>query len=413
MKSRILAKDFALEHSRLHTSHLIWTLAEYISYPVLNLAAVMALTIFVLSRKGHPSMMTDVQMLIALSYTSQHISFLDVLRHSASPHYSSSHQPVPIICNNDAIRSWQTIDIHDPNAIPGQHSRDCVSAAQETTIEDRIPFGVDGLQAEPYDILSLGFTLGHDGFAASQNLDANVGTDRCHVGALESLPHGHSVPWEQQASYAHLQCYTPIDTDMSSDILPSQSHMMASSRIESGTIQRLEPTDNINASSMIEKQLYSVPVPTPAQVPKNTSKRKAIMKAFSRKKARLTPSQLNYSEDARASTVDLRSQLGIGTEPAVKTATNNDTVLPKRPSDLYQKEQLRSEMVWEQVNNKRTELDDAGIVRDFNVTNSERRPMSWPHRNPWRKSLDISVAVLTKGFERLTTERGESSLSVT
>ena len=413
MKSRILAKDFALELSKLHTSHLIWTLAEYISYPVLNLAAVMVLTIFVLSRKGYPSMMTNVQMLIALSCNSQHISFLDVLRDSASHHYSSSHQPVPIICNNNTIRSWQTIDTHDPSSIPGQHSRDSVSAAQETTIEDRIPFGVDGLQAEPYDTLGLGLTLGHDDFAASQNLDANVGTDRCHVGALESLPHSDPVPWEQQTSYAHFPCYAPIDTDMSSDILPSQTHMMAPSRIESGTIPRLEPTDNINASSMIEKQLYSVPVSTPAEVPKKTSKRKAIMKAFSRKKARLTPSQLNYSEDSRASLADLRSPLGIGTEPAVKTATNNNTMLSKRPSDEYQKEQTRSELAWEQVNNKRTEVDNAGIVREFNVTNSERRPMSWPHRNPWRKSLDISVAVLTKGFERLTTERGESSLSVT
>ena len=413
MKSRILAEDFALELSKLHTSHLILTLAEYISYPVLNRATLVVLAIFVLSCKGCPSMMTDVQMLIALSCSRQNISFLDILRDSASHHYPTSHQPVSIMCNNDTIRSWQTDDIHDPNSTPGQHSRDSVSAAQETTIEDRIPFGVDGLQAEAYDILGPGLTIGHDDFAASQNIDANIGTDHCHVGALESLPHGHPVPWEQQASYAHFHCYAPIDTDMSSDILPSQSHMMARSRIESGTLQRLEPTDNNNASSMIREQLYSVPVPTPAKIPKKTSKRKAIMKAFSRKKARLTPSQLNYSEDSRASIAELQSQLGIGTEPAVKTATNNETMSSKRPSDEYPKEQLRSEMVWEQVNNKRTEVDDAGIVKEFKVTNSERRPMSWPHRNPWRKSLDVSVAVLTKGFERLMTERGESSLPVT
>ena len=357
-------------------------------------------------------MMTDVQMLIHLSCDSQHISLLDILRDSASHHYPTSHQPVPIICNNDSIRPWQTVAVHDLNSTPGQHSRNIVSAAQDTTIEDRIPFGVDGLQAEAYDILGPGLTLGHDDFAASQNLDPNVGTDRCHVGALESLPHGDPVPWEQQASYAHFQCYAPIDTDMSGDVLPSQSHMMAPSRIESGTIQRLEPTDDY-ASSMIREQLHSVPVPTPAKVPKKPSKRKAIMQAFSRKKARLTPSHLDYSEDSRASIADLRSQLGIGTKPAVKTATNNDTMLSKRPSDEYQKEQTRSELVWEQVNNKRTELDNAGIVREFKVTNSERRPMSWPHRNPWRKSLDISVAVLTKGFERLMTERGESSLSAT
>ena len=412
MKSRILAEDFALKLSKLHTSHLIWTLAEYISYLVLNLAAVMVLTIFVLCRKGYPSIMTDVQMLIPLSCNSQQISFLNILRDSASHHYPSSHQPVPTICNNDTIRSWQTIAIHDPNSTPAQHSRSSVSAAQETTIEDRIPFGVDRLQAEAYDILGPGLTLGHDDFPASQNLGANVGTDRCHVGALESLSHGHPVPWEQQASYAHFQCYAPIDTDMSDDILPSQSHMMTPSRIESGTIQRLEPTDNY-ASSMIRKQLHSVPVPTPAKAPKKISKRKAIMKAFSRKKARLTPSHLNSSEDSRVSIADLRSQLGIGAESALKTATNNSTMLSKRPSDEYQKEQVRSELVWEQVNNKRTELDNAGIVRDLKVTNSERRPMSWPHRNPWRKSLDISVAVLTKGFERLMTERGESSLSAT
>ena len=370
----------------------------------------MVLTIFVLGRKGYSSMITDFQTLIPLSCNSQHVSFMDILRDSASHHHPTSHLPAPIICNNDAIRSWQTIDIHDPNSASGQHSRDSMSAAQGTTIEDRISFGDDGLQAEVYDIPGPGLTLGHDDFAPSQNLDANLGTDRCHVGALESLPHGHPVPWEQQASYAHFQYYAPIDTEMSGDILPSQSHMMAPSQIESGTIQ--EPNDN-SASSVIRKQLHSVPVPPPDKVPKKTSKRKAIMKAFSRKKARLTPSHLNYSEDSRASIADLRSQLGIGTEPAVKIATNNNTMLSKRLSDEYQKEQTRSELVWEQVDNKRTEVHNAGIVRELEVTNSERRPMSWPYRNPWRKSLDISVAVLTKGFERLMTERGESSLSAT
>ena len=193
-------------------------------------------------------------------------------------------------------------------------------------------------------------------------------------------------------------------------MLTSLHDVIAFSQAQSDTAQGLK-TASSTALSDSAKQFCLLPVPTSTEVLKRASKRKRIKTVFSRKKPRLIPSHPSHSEDSSTSMTESSSRLAIGTDPVAETTRSNGTTSSKQPRNDYPTEQPRAVPAWEQGRNRRTNLDNAGIVRDIKILDSERRPMSWPHRNPWRKSLDISVAVLTRGFEKLMTERGESSLS--
>lgn len=49
---------------------------------------------------------------------------------------------------------------------------------------------------------------------------------------------------------------------------------------------------------------------------------------------------------------------------------------------------------WERRRSRTTDLNDAIVVKDVNISNSDRRPLSWPRRNVIRKDLDLSVEAL-------------------
>lgn len=417
MNLRILAGDSALKLSNRHTSHLFWSLPQYISHQVSNLTPTLVLTMYMFYRKDDLYIMGKVKTLISLSFNSQRTSFLEILRDSTPHKYPNGNHPVPIIYSDDNIEPWQNTDVGDSTLLAGHELQDGIGNGQDMIIEDHLAFGVERLQAEANTMLNPNWNLGLGSFAVTQNTEAG-GTDHSHAGILDSMPHGQHVDWGQQpsevqqASYAYLQSPVPAYTDIDGGMLTSLHGVMASPQGQSDTTQRFESTNN-TASSDSTKRLCSLPVSNPAEIPKRASKRELIKTVLSRKKPRLTPPGLSHSEDLSESTTGLSSKLAKRTESTAEIKSSNGTMSSKQQSDDYPTEQARADWMpaWEQRRNRRTNLDNAGIVRDIKISDSERRPMSWPHRNPWRKSLDVSVAVLTKGFEKLMTERGESSLS--
>ena len=318
--------------------------------------------------------------------------------------------------SNDTVESWQNMNAEDSTLLAGHQSQEDIGNGQDMIIKDDVSFEVKGLQAEANAMLNPGWILGLDDFAVTQNTETSVGTDHFHAGILEPMTHGQDVDWDQQPSeiqqtgHAYLSDIVPAYTDIGGSMLTSLHDVIALSQAQSDTTQGLKTANN-TALSDSAKQLCSLPVPTSTEVLKKASKRKRIKTVFSRKKPRLIPSHLSHSEDSSASMTDSSSRLAIRTDSVAETTMSNGTTSSKQPRNDYPTEQPRAVAAWEQGRNRRTNLDNAGIVRDIKVLDSERRPMSWPHRNPWRKSLDISVAVLTRGFEKLMTERGESSLS--
>lgn len=252
---------------------------------------------------------------------------------------------------------------------------------------------------------------GLDDFVVSQGTGANVGTDLFHGGMLDSMSHGQYVDREhqsdavQQAGCAFLQGAGPEYADVNRGILSSQHDVPTPSQAQSDTIRRLD-TANIGALSHSTTPSCSLPVQLTGHVPKKASKRKRIKTALSRKKTCLTTPQQIYHEDSSALKNDFSSKLTLRAEGANATATNDIMSSKERSRDwVTGYRRLNCTPAWEQ--------DSAGIAKDIRIPESERRPMSWPHRNPWRKSLDNSVAVLAKGFEKLMTERGEASPSAT
>ena len=360
-------------------------------------------------------MIEKVKTLISPHLNSQNISFLDILRDSTLHQYPTGNQPDQIMCTDETVEPWQNMDVEDSNLFVGHDSQDGIDDGLHMIIEDHVAFRVNGLRAEENAMPNPVWTTGFHSFGTTQTAETSVGTD---AGMLEAMSHSQTIDWEQQPSetqqtgHAYLQgtSTVPAYTKMGASMLTSPPDVMALSQARLDDTQRLETANNTILSDS-SKLLCSLPVLNPAEVPKRASKRKRIKTIFSSKKRSLTPSRLGLSEDSSASTTNLPSELAIRTESAAKTISTNDTRSSKQPNDDYPTKQPRWVPAREQGRNRRTNPDSAGIVKDLEISDSERRPMSWPHRNPWRTSLDISVAVLTKGFEKLMTERGESSSS--
>lgn len=337
---------------------------------------------------------------------------MEVLRGSLPCQPPKGNRPVPIIDNDDTAGLWHNVDIEGSNLLLGHESQDLISNSQDMIFEDQVLFGVKGLQAEANAILNPEWTLRLEDFAVTQSTEPSIGTDHSLAGMLDPMLHGPRVDLIRQPSAVQQAGSGPEYDDIGGSMLTSLQNVTAPPQTQSNTIQQLETADD---SVLLDftKPLCSMPTPTPVEVPKRASKRKRIKSALSRKKPCLTTSYHTYNEDFTVLRHNLSSKLTLRTEAAEKITTNNPMSL-KRPGHDFQTEHSRIDwmLAREQSSDGPSSVDNAGIVRDIRVLDSERRPMSWPHRNPWRKSLDISVAVLMKGFEKLVTERGEALSAV-
>lgn len=356
--------------------------------------------------------MRNVKTLTTPRLNSHNISFLDILQDATLHPYPTGDPSFP---STDSVGSWGNVDLGG-SALPAGHELlDAINNDQEMISENRVPLGVMEWQAEAKAMLNPRWTGLRD-FAVIPNIEANAGAGYFHSGTLDSVPHRQDIDWEQQrseiqqAGHAPLGGTVPAYTDICGSMFRPLYHSMALSPAQSDTIQ---PLENANTTTLLDCTILPcpLPVPTPDVIRKSASKRKRIKTVFSRKRPCLRPSRLSHSEQS-ALTTNLSSKLSMRTEFAAKATTTNGTKSSKQPSDAYPTEHSRVDWVlaWEQARSRRPNLDNAGIGRDIKILDSERRPMSWPHRNPWRKSLDISVAVLTKGFEKLMTDHGESSV---
>lgn len=349
-------------------------------------------------------MMAKVEKLMSFSCFSRHTAFSDILRNSTPNQHSSGDQAIPIIYDDANIGSWQDMHVEASNLLTGHELQHDIGNHQDMIFGDQVAFEVRELQTEANDMLNPDWTLSLDEFAVAQSTEANIGTNDFH----DSITPSQRVDWDhqtsavQQDSYNYLQITGPECSDIPGSTLEPVHNAAAPSQAHSSGSQGFE-SENNNALSDLMKPLCSPPVPIAGELPKRASKRKRIKTALSRKKPCLTP--LNALRN------DLSSKLTLRTE-ATEACTTNDKVSSKQLNHGYPTghQGVGCIPAWEQGSNGRNNFDSAGIVRDIKISDSERRPMSWPHRNPWRKSLDISVAVLTKGFEKLMTERGESSL---
>ena len=391
---------------------MVWKLLEYTSRPASNLVAILVPRVSVLYRRHDLCTARKVKALTYLCSNSQHVSFLDVLRDSAPYQRPGDNQPVPIVDIDDTAGQRQNVDVEGSNLLFGHQSQNSISNSQDMIFEDSVAFEVEGLQAEANAMLNPEWTVRLDNFAALQSTQPSVGMDHFHTETLEPMLQnqyidlGHQSSGVQHAGYAYLPSTAPQYNHMGGNILTPLRNITLPLQAQSNAIQQLE-TANDSSMSDFTESVYSIPMP------KRASKRTRIKASLSRKKPCLTPSHLTQNKDSSALKNNLPSKPTTHTE-AAKTITTNNIISSEQLTHGYARASSRLDSMppHEQGSDGRKKFDNAGIVRDIKILDSERRPMSWPHRNPWRKSLDISVAVLTKGFEKLMTERGEAASSV-
>ena len=148
-----------------------------------------------------------------------------------------------------------------------------------------------------------------------------------------------------------------------------------------------------------------------SQINKRPSKRKRLSSMFSRKKQH-TDNELHKSDISfehlngrpnSSNTSDLLPSIPISTFPAVHKK-DLDQACASQIVNGYAEFELRT-----RIQESGHTVHKTGIGDDIKVPSSDRRPMSWPRRHAFRKSLDISVAVLTRGFDKLRGDHGQSS----
>ena len=391
---------------------MIWKLLEFTSHPALDLVAILVPKVSVLFRRHDPCNARKANSLTDFCFGSQHVSFLDVLQDSALYQPPGNKQHGLMIDNDKTAGQRQNVDVEGSTFLFGHQSQDSISHSQDMIFEENVAFEVEGLQAEANAMLNPGWTLRLDGFAALQSTQPSFGMGHFHTEMLEPMLQdeyielGHQSSGVQHAGYAYLPGTNHQYIHMGGSMLTPLRNITLPSQAQSNAIQR---SDIANDSYMSDLTESIDPLP----MSKRASKRTRIKASLSRKKPCLTPSHLTQNTDSSALKNNLPSKLTTHTE-AAKTINTNNMISSEQLAYGYATadSRLDSMPAHEQGSDGRKNFDNAGIVKDIKILDSERRPMSWPYRNPWRKSLDISVAVLTKGFEKLMTERGEAASSV-
>ena len=145
--------------------------------------------------------------------------------------------------------------------------------------------------------------------------------------------------------------------------------------------------------------------PLPTQIIKKLGKRRRLPSFLSRKRQRIASPQ-------PADRHERKSVNALGTPRFPSNSPSlPETAIAHVPSSIPPGSQIDDHLAsrivktdwianWEGTGGAGSGLENAGIVRDVNVADCDRRPMSWPLRHHFRKSIDISVAVLTKKFEQ-------------
>ena len=368
--------------------------------------------IFILCRKNEPFLKGDVKTLRYLCSHSQIHSFLDILQDS-NPTQDSKGDQLALIVSTDTAGQWQHSHVEDSSLPVELELQNITGNDQDTIFGDHGGFGIRGLQIEANALFNPEWSLGLGDSAVIPNPAENVATGYFDAPTPDLMPYSQHHGWDRQsgaqnqAGCAYLQATDPACSNLciSGCMLTSLQDITAPAHAQPDTIQQLDITHSHAFSNLI-KPLGSLPIASPEECPKSKSKRKRFKTALSRKKPCLIPSYNTHDKDSTASKIGSPSRYDLDTQANI-TFTNDDKILTgPRDNDSQWRPQAGCPQAWEQERNGRKIFENMGI----NVSASERRPMSWPYRNPWRRSLDISVAVLTKGFEKLVTESSPTAV---
>lgn len=177
--------------------------------------------------------------------------------------------------------------------------------------------------------------------------------------------------------------------DLSNSTMPTPEYL-ASNRVLNET--DMSSNSNLGRDATGSSQSADIP-------PERPIKRQRLKSLLSFEKKRLARN--GHANKERS---DILEKL-----PAAVNSTCNDQVSTTMPTVpiLSQSRSLDKDVSlqiirtdrsaeWDRRRSRTTDLNDAIIVKDINISDSDRRPLSWPRRNVLRKDLDLSNEALLR-----------------
>lgn len=183
--------------------------------------------------------------------------------------------------------------------------------------------------------------------------------------------------------------YTGFDDDITTGLPTMTSPLRSNTCMRDG----LDTTESANSGALGQA---GVSISQTTQGP--ASKRKRMTSLLPRKKQHVLPSSSRPATNRE----DERHNAQSTSRPQIQSHTDSPPRLThiarglaqfKRLSNVYRPRIIKTDWVtgWDNGGTR-----DCDIVRDVNVPEHQRRPVSWPLRQHIRNSVDISVAVLGK-----------------
>ena len=175
--------------------------------------------------------------------------------------------------------------------------------------------------------------------------------------------------------------------DISNSTMPSPEYVASN-----GILNEVDMSSNSNLGGDATASSQNADISL-----KRPTKRQRLKSLASSKKKRLTTNGHARNE---------RSDILEKTPAATNTAYNDQAsaTIPTAPILSHSKfsdKEVSLQIIrtdrsadWDRRRSRTTDLNDAIVVKDVNIPNSDRRPLSWPRRNAIRRSLDLSVEVL-------------------
>ena len=332
-----------------------------------------------------------------------------------TPSASNTHAHVLHRHNNilhDASRyNRPEVLSHAGERISGDFGRHISGNSTSMFTEDQSPQGFCNVQGNAYATLEPGWAFDTDLVSTLQNMQKSNDTHGQPANLSEMSMFDFQANENQNLRHDKYNFNSPQSSAPIHGYPTGIQPATHGARAPSHDLAEPPYLDLTSENSTFAMPGHNNAISAPAQgndeVPERPSKRKRILSFLPHKKSRLIANRLFRSElpDSPNALGATTNMLSIEKSPDIThEATDSHPgryTNADHPPRIVQTDWVND---WERAGGKEPDSHDSTMLKDVNVSESERRPMSWPRQRTLRKSLDISVAVLRRNFEKLSAQ---------